>query len=338
MTALKRAFPAAAADQQDLQSSLPATTASEEGLTCEARPEKNDVQHDKAITKAASPEKSPLDETCTPVEDKADMVDITPEQPQWRCKQSSRLRQLAESAPARRLNGSGRLPLVQQPLTHPTAANIQHLHDRLDEQQSQPQDSWQQAGVLGLSLQHLEVKRASKSSSHIASSKAQDDSSSSGSMRRLRAATLIPETCVQACDAVPDTPDCRSVKQSCSTQCPDEDAVSPDSREALHISSPPKQRALADLQQEPSQGQAQSVHVPGVRPHLQGVPFGEQQENSKSQHVSNGSPGKEAGAASASASGHASKTVHGSKYCFDRAVVSASACPSGRWVVFSNFR
>ena len=209
--ALKRGFPAAASGHQGLQAPSEAASAPAQVAQHKARDDATGQGADlgdEGITAAASPSTKPGDMAHTAVDDAQDLVDITPEQPQWRSKQSSRLQQLAESAPTRRPAGSGRLPLVQQLLTHPALPRtLQHDQQSADPPQHTPQ--WH-AGSLGLSLEAPPGQH--KSSSSVSICKLQTTSNSSGSLQRPRAAGCVPETCAQPGEAIPDTPDCRASK------------------------------------------------------------------------------------------------------------------------------
>ncbi len=276
------------------------------------------------------------------------MVDITPEQPQWRSRQRSRLQQLAESAPAQRQAGSGYLPLVQQPLTHPIAASTSHQQQRPDDQpiqhqnfeqhagltlehlQWQPhpraidshlqqQDSEQQEANLGLSLDHRQGQQHSKSTSSVANCRVQGESSSSGSLQQLRAAKFVPETSVHAFDAIPDTPECRNSKQSISVPSPVREAFHRPSQ-PQHESHPDRQQSLLDL--------SSSVNLHDAECAPDDACIGAGYNGSAAHDLLDGSCKRDDD--SAALAGQSSRAVHGSKYYFGREVLCASASSSSR--------
>lgn len=282
------------------------------------------------------------------------MVDITPEQPQWRSRQRSRLQQLAESAPARRQAGSGYLPLVQQPLTHPIAAGtshqqpipddqpiqhqifeqhagnhgltLEHLqwqqHQRAFEPSLQQQDPEQHAANLGLYLDHQQGQQHSKSTSGVANRRVQGESSSSESLQQLRAANFVAETSAHAYDAIPDTPECRNSKQSISMPS----LV----REALHRSSQPQLESYPDRKQSLLYlSDSLNLHDAECAPDNASIGAG--YNGSVAHDVLDGSCKKDDSAALA---GQSSRAVHGSKYYFGREVVCASASSSSRYAFY----
>ena len=317
-----------------------------------------------------------------PEEDEGDTVDITPEQPQWRSKRSSRLQALAHSVPAWRPAGPRRLPLVQQPLTHPQTVGGNPADHRAKSQLALPHGPAQALGKAGLSpqqsegpqgrlhvdhdglsaqlqghppgqlqlclqpverpqaechsrgpdgrvaqLQSMEEAQGGSSCSfYRAGSRAAGNSGGSGSEHRLQAPTCVPETGVQ--DAVPDTPECRALRQTGSTQGP---AV-----EAAHNSDSAEQRGSAVSQEVSLADQANLAHQAEPQHASSGKrQRGDSVSEQGHQHsaVPNGSSSKaskHSGTASPLASRLGSKTVHGSRFHCGGAVVSAAVCLSGR--------
>ena len=314
--ALKRGLPAAASGQSGLQA--PSEAASAPAQTAQAPAHDTSAQQDadmgdEGMAAAASSLVVPGDRAHAVAGDAQDLVDITPEQPQWRSKQSSRLQQLAESAPARRLAGSGRLLLVQQLLTHPLQ-HPQHSGDPL-QQQHGPE---QLTDSLGLSLEHPQGQQKFKSSSSIAISRLQGNSSSSGSLQRLGAAAFVPETCAQACEAVPDTPDCRASKQSLSVHSPvRETPLNP-----VHL----QQESVAEHRLQSLHGASEAVSMQGSEPGTENAHM--RQDTLRGACDINDSSCRRND--SAASGGDNDRATHGSKYYFGKPVVSASASACGR--------
>ena len=314
--ALRKGVPAAASGQQGLHAHPQAASAPPQTVqhtTHDTRTEQVANQDDRPITAAASPDISPGDRVHSALEDAHDQVDITPEHPQWRSKQSSRLQQLAESAPARRHAGSGRLPLVQQLLTHPTGISaLQHHQPPIDPplRQHSPE---QQVGSLGLSLEHPQGQQSSKSGSSIAIRRLQGNSSSSGSLHQLGAAGFVPETWVRAREAIPDTPDCRTSKQSLSLHSP--------LREAPLMSSHLQQESMAEQQRQTIDDY---VDMHGA----EGAPSGGLAMVNGASDVKNGSSRRDT---SALPEGHDTRATHGSRYHFGKQIISAAASSCGRY-------
>ena len=336
------------------------------------------------IQSAVTPEGPVSSNKQVPDKDLGDVVDVTPEQPQWRSKRGSRLQVLAHSVPAWRPATQRRLPLLQQPLTHPQIVGSKSADHRPDCQLPLPQDPVQAPGKLGLGPQqsegpqeplHLdhdgrpaqlqehptgelrlclqpvdrpqaesssprpdgrvaqlqgveEALGGSSCSSHRAGSRASGDPGGSGSERRVQAPTCVTETCVQ--DAVPDTPECRPIRQEGSMQGPAQEAS------YSGASNPVEQRGTITSQQASLadqailKHQAESLHASsGKRQWGDSLP----EQGHKNSEVPNGSSSKArkpSSTASPSASRLGSKTKHGSKFHCGGAVVSAAVCSSGR--------
>lgn len=176
-------------------------------------------------------------------------------------------------------------------------------------------------------LQGIELaQRGSSCSSPRAGSRAAGGLGGSGSECRLPAPTCVPETCVQ--DAVPDTPECRPLRQAGSMQGP--------AAEASHNSDPVGQRGTAISQHASLADQANPTHQAeplhassGKRQH--GNSLAEQGHNySAVPDGSSSKASKHSGTASPSASRLGSQTMHGSKFYCGGAIVSAAVCSSGR--------
>ena len=316
--ALKRGFPAPASTHQALQAPSEAASAPAQIAQHTAHddgPGQSTDLADEGITAAAFPSTQPGDRAYIAVEDAQDLVDITPEQPQWRSKQSSRLLQLAEAAPIRRPAGSGRLPLVQQLLTHPTLpSTLQQDQQTADLPQHSPQ--WH-AGSLGLSLEAPPGQH--KSSSSVSVSKKRIAPNSSGTLEQLRAAGCIPETCAQPGEAIPDTPDCRTSKQSSSTHS----AVRKAPLTSLHL----QQKSLAEHQGQTLHGNGKSAPVHGTEHCTEKAAMRAECAVGAAYNVKDGSCRRDTTAAS---DGDNGRTNHGSRYYFSKPIVCASACSSGR--------
>ena len=320
--AVKRGHTAAAPGQQSLQA--PSEAASASAHTARRQDsDHNTEQHGGTATAematagadatiAASPEARPVERGHAAAEDTQDLVDITPERPQWRSKQSSRLQQLAESAPVLRHAGSGRLTLLQQPLMHVTGSSTLQQYQQFVGPALQQESPEEHAGSLGLSLEHP----------RIASCRLQGDSSSSRSLQRLRAAGFVPETCAQACDAVPDTPDCRTSKQGAILQSPKPEAP----------------LAASQSQQESLAEQHRALHVNSSSCHMRrDQPCNGHGPIVPESVVSQAPDMKRSGRrmhADAASEGHHDSAAHGSRYYFGKPVVSASACSSGGYGLF----
>ena len=321
--ALKRAAPSAAAPPQQggLHGSSHKAPAANETAHHEAygpMREQQDSPPDKDITSPASPEAAPGRVAQKSAEDaQHDMVDITPEQPQWRSKRSIRLQQLAESAPARRQAGAGRLPLVQQPLTHPALAPTLDSHLKPQPPQLQPAVQHEVA-PLGFSLQPV---TGQQDSAHTACSNRQHDSHSSASLPGGKAPSAVPETCVPALDAVPDTPDCRPSKQSSSMQSP--------LQQPPHHQSAPQQHSFTAPQQGGSLKQHNSGNLQGAQ-HLPRVASGAHEIFRRAVEVGESSAHRDARISCTIADPHSGVTAHCGTYSFGQEVVSASSCSSGR--------
>lgn len=313
--ALKRGHPAAAPGQQSLQATSEAASAPAHTAEHTANDVSAQLEADiggEGMTAAASPVDIPGDRPPAVVGDAQDLVDITPEQPQWRSKQSSRLQQLAESAPARRQAGSGRLPLVQQLLTH-SLQQPQHSGSPL-RQQHIPEQSTD-------SLEHPQGQRNFKSSSSIAIPRLQGNSSSSGSFQRLGAAAFVPETCAQACEAVPDTPDCRASKQSLSMHSP----VRETPLNSVHL----QQEGLAEHRCQTMHGNSKAgTNIHGSEPGDEDAHMGQQCAVRGAHDVEDSSCRRDDSAASGE---EHNRATHGSRYYFGKPVVSASASSCGRY-------
>ena len=315
--ALKKGFPAAVSGQQGLHA--PPQTASahakaERHITHDTRTKPDAYQDDGAVTEPlASPDIVLGDRVHSAAEDAQDLVDITPEQPQWRSKQSSRLQQLAESAPARRPAGSGRLPLVQQLLTHPTESSALQQHQPPVDSPLQQHSTEQHVVSLGLSLEHPQGQHSSKNGSSMADRRPQGDSSSSGSLHQLSAARFVPETWVRARDAIPDTPDCRTSKQSSSMHSP--------ARKAPLVSS--------HLQQESMAAQQRQTIFNSVDMHCaKGASFEGVMRVDGARDVKHGSSRRDKDALPEKCN---SRAIHGSRYQFGKQIVSASPSSCGRY-------
>lgn len=313
--ALKRGLPAAAPGHQGLQAPSEAASAPAQVAQHPADDDRAEQDADLAnegITAAAFPYIKPGDSRAQAVvEDAQDLVDITPEQPRWRSKQSSRLQQLADSGPMRSHADLGRLPLVQQLLTHPTLpGTLQQYQQCADPPQHSPQ--WH-AGSLGLSLEAVPGQH--KSSSNVCIS------NSSGSLQRTRAAGCPPETCAQPGEAVPDTPDCRNCKQSSGTHSPVQEAP----------------LTSLQLQQESlAENQGQTLHSDSNSDPVHGAEHCPEKASMRAEcavggvyDVKDGSCRRNTTAAS---DGHSGSATHGSRYYFGKPIVSASACSSGRYI------
>lgn len=274
--------------------------------------EQQDSPPDEDITSSAAPEAAPSRVAQKTAEDaQHDMVDITPEQPQWRSKRSIRLQQLAESAPARRQAGAGRLPLVQQPFTHPPRAPT--LKSHLEPQPPQLRPAAQhEVAPLGFSLQPI---TGQQNSAPTVCSIGQHDSHSSASLHGGKAPSSVPETCVPALDAVPDTPDCRPSKQSSSMQSPPQ--------QRPHHQSVPQQDSFTG----PQQGDSLNLQGAQQRPRLAS---GAQEIFRRAVEVGESNGHRDAHISCTVADLHSGVTAHCSTYSFGQEVVSASPCSSGR--------
>ena len=176
-------------------------------------------------------------------------------------------------------------------------------------------------------LQGMEEARGGSScSSHRAGSRAAGDPGSSGSECRLQAPSCVLETCVQ--DAVPDTPECRPIRQAGSMQGP--------AAEASHNSDSGGQRGTAISQHASLAAkvnltrQAEPLHASGGKRQRDDSPSEQGHEHSAVPNGSSSKASKHSGTASASASRLGIETVHGSKLHCGGAIVSAAVCSSGR--------
>ena len=314
--ALKRGLPAAASGQPSLQALSEAASAPAHPVQVTAdatRVEQDaDPAGDGMTAVASSPLEFPGDRVHAIEGAAQDLVDITPEQPQWRSKQSSRLQQLAESAPARRHAGSGRLPLVQQLLTHP----LQQPQQPGDPTQKQHSPE-QHIDSMSLSLEHPQGQQNFKSGSSIAISRLQGNSSSSGSLQRLGAAAFVPETCAQACEAVPDTPDCRPSKQSLSLHS----LVRETPLNTVHL----QQESLAEHRHRATlHGNSEAVNMHGS----EDAHMGRRCAVRGAHNTEDSSCRQDTSAASDI---DERRATHGSRYYFGKPVVSALASLCGRY-------
>ena len=321
--ALKRAAPSAAAPPQPggLHGSSHKEPAANEMAHYETygpMKEQQDSPPDEDITSPAFPEAALSRVAQKSAEDaQHDMVDITPEQPQWRSKRSIRLQQLAESAPARRQAGAGRLPLVQQPLMHPARAPTRNSH--LEPQPPQLQPAVQQEGAT--SAFSLQPVAGQQDSAHTACSNRQHDSHSSARLPGGKAPSAVPETCVPALDAVPDTPECRPSKQSSSMQSPP--------RQPPHHQSVPQQHSFTAPQQGGSLKQHDSGNLQGAQ-QFPRVASGAPEIFRRAGEVGKSSAHREARISCTIADPHSGVAAHCSTYSFGQEVVSAAPCSSGR--------
>ena len=171
-----------------------------------------------------------------------------------------------------------------------------------------------------------EAQGGSSCSSPRAGAWAAGDLGGSGSERRLQAPACVPETCAQ--EAVPDTPECRPLRQDGSMQGP--------AAEAPHKSDAVKERGTAISQHASLADQANLTHkAEPVRAssgkRQRGDSLSEQGHmHSAVPNRSSGKASKHSGTASASASRLGIETMHGGKFHCGGVVVSAAVCSSGR--------
>ena len=147
----------------------------------------------------------------------------------------------------------------------------------------------------------------------------------SGSERRLQAPTCVPETCAQ--DAVPDTPECRPLRQDGSMQGP--------AAEAPHKSDSVKERGTAISQHACLADQnlthrAEPLRASSGKRQRGDSLSGQGYMHSAVPNRSSGKASKHSGTASASASRLGIEVMHGSKLHCGGVVVSAAVCTSGR--------
>ena len=178
----------------------------------------------------------------------------------------------------------------------------------------------------GVQLQGMGEARGGSSCSLRAGGRAAGNPGSSDSECRLWAPTCVPETCMQ--DAVPDTPECRPIRQGSSMQGPPVEASHNSDSVGQRSSAISRHASLAT--QANLTHQAEPLHASSGK-RQRGDSLSEQgHEHSAVPNGTSSKASKHSSTASASASRLGIETVHGSKFHCGGVVVSAAVCSSGR--------